>query len=186
MALDVDTAALLMDQLGNQTRLRIVRLLVRAGEEQEGVLFDSATGLVFVRVPAGSFEMGSEDAEAGANEKPVHVVELGEGYWLGKYAVTNGEYRRFLEDRENGDVERPEHWNDAEYNGEDQPVVGVSWEEAQRYCRWAGCRLPAPCHRGELRESRGGRPATNIALPIGHRSNLMQVYRHTELVQPRM
>ena len=33
MALDVDTAALLMDQLGNQTRLRIVRLLVRAGEE---------------------------------------------------------------------------------------------------------------------------------------------------------
>ena len=31
MALDVDTAALLLDQLGNQTRLRIVRLLVRAG-----------------------------------------------------------------------------------------------------------------------------------------------------------
>ena len=33
MALDLDTAALLLDQLGNQTRLRIVRLLVRAGEE---------------------------------------------------------------------------------------------------------------------------------------------------------
>ena len=33
MNLDLDTAALLMDQLGNQTRLRIVRLLVRAGDE---------------------------------------------------------------------------------------------------------------------------------------------------------
>ena len=33
MALDIDTAALLLDQLGNRTRLRIVRLLVRAGEE---------------------------------------------------------------------------------------------------------------------------------------------------------
>ncbi len=33
MALDIDTAALLLNQLGNQTRLRIVRLLVRAGEE---------------------------------------------------------------------------------------------------------------------------------------------------------
>lgn len=33
MALDLDTAALLLDQLGNQTRLRIVRLLVRAGDE---------------------------------------------------------------------------------------------------------------------------------------------------------
>ena len=33
MTLDLDTAALLLDQLGNQTRLRIVRLLVRAGGE---------------------------------------------------------------------------------------------------------------------------------------------------------
>ena len=33
MALDLDTAALLLDELGNQTRLRIVRLLVRAGDE---------------------------------------------------------------------------------------------------------------------------------------------------------
>lgn len=33
MALDLDTAALLLDQLGNQTRLSIVRLLVRAGDD---------------------------------------------------------------------------------------------------------------------------------------------------------
>jgi ArsR family transcriptional regulator len=33
MTLDLDTAALLLDQLGNPTRLRIVRLLVRAGDE---------------------------------------------------------------------------------------------------------------------------------------------------------
>lgn len=33
MALDLDTAALLLDQLGNRTRLRIVRLLVRAGQQ---------------------------------------------------------------------------------------------------------------------------------------------------------
>ncbi|GMQ77256.1 MAG: helix-turn-helix domain-containing protein [Gammaproteobacteria bacterium] len=33
MVLDLDTAALLLDELGNQTRLRIVRLLVRAGDE---------------------------------------------------------------------------------------------------------------------------------------------------------
>lgn len=33
MAMDLDTAALLMDQLGNETRLRIVRLLVRAGDD---------------------------------------------------------------------------------------------------------------------------------------------------------
>ncbi len=37
MTLDLDTAALLLDQLGNQTRLRIVRLLVRAGNEGRNV-----------------------------------------------------------------------------------------------------------------------------------------------------
>jgi DNA-binding transcriptional ArsR family regulator len=37
MALDLDTAALLLDQLGNQTRLRIVRSLVRAGDEGRSV-----------------------------------------------------------------------------------------------------------------------------------------------------
>ena len=33
MSMDVDTAALIMEQLGNQTRLRIVRLLVQAGRD---------------------------------------------------------------------------------------------------------------------------------------------------------
>ena len=33
MSMDLDTAALIMEQLGNQTRLRIVRLLVRAGAD---------------------------------------------------------------------------------------------------------------------------------------------------------
>lgn len=37
MALDLDNAALLLDQLGNPTRLRIVRLLVRAGDEGRSV-----------------------------------------------------------------------------------------------------------------------------------------------------
>lgn len=33
MAMEIDTAASLLDQLGNQTRLRIIRMLVRAGED---------------------------------------------------------------------------------------------------------------------------------------------------------
>lgn len=37
MNLDIDTAATLLDQLGNRTRLRIVRLLVRAGSDGRSV-----------------------------------------------------------------------------------------------------------------------------------------------------
>ena len=39
-------------------------------------------------------------------------------------------------------VKEPEHWGSPSYNQPQQPVVGVSWDEARAYCDWAGLRLP--------------------------------------------
>ena len=33
-------------------------------------------------------------------------------------------------------------WKADRFNGPKQPVVGVSWDNAQAYCKWAGARLP--------------------------------------------
>jgi sulfatase modifying factor 1 len=72
------------------------------------------------------------------------------------YEVTDAQYRRFVEATGYGEPEgfgyvdcvsgdwrnlfRP--WSDEHFSSDDQPVVGVSWEDANAYCEWAGKRLP--------------------------------------------
>ncbi|MCP4992257.1 MAG: formylglycine-generating enzyme family protein, partial [Gammaproteobacteria bacterium] len=43
---------------------------------------------------------------------------------------------------ENTEVTEPEYWADRRFNQPEQPVVGVSWDNAKKYAEWAGLRLP--------------------------------------------
>ena len=92
-----------------------------------------------VLVPAGEFWMGREHAKAYYDERPRHQVALND-FYIDKYPVTNAQYGRFL--KKAWLHLEPAHWTMKEYNQPDQPVVGVNWEDAQAYCRWAGKRLP--------------------------------------------
>ncbi len=60
---------------------------------------------------------------------------------MARTAVSNEKYGRFLE--ENPGHRKPEQWTDSLFNQPQQPVVGVSWEEAQAYCLWAQLVLPS-------------------------------------------
>ena len=116
-----------------------------------------------VKVPAGPFLMGSTDQQIadaisqGAdadwvkNEKPQHTLEL-PSYWIGKTEVTNAQFRPFVAGdgytnrdywtaagwawQQETKLTQPAYWNDAQWNGDTQPVVGVSWFEAVAYCHW--------------------------------------------------
>jgi formylglycine-generating enzyme required for sulfatase activity len=109
-----------------------------------------------VTMPAGSFWMGTPEGEGGApNEVPQHKVYL-EAYAIGRYPVTNAEFKRFVEDggyeeadywteagwsqKESGNWKQPRFWDDDDLNGGAQPVVGVSWYEALAYCRWLAAK----------------------------------------------
>lgn len=96
-------------------------------------------GAEMVWVPAGEFTMGS--ASGDKNEKPVHKVRISRGFWLYRTEVTNAQYGRFL--AADPGRRKPEFWNDPRFNAPRQPVVGVSWDDAAAYCRWAGGRLPS-------------------------------------------
>jgi formylglycine-generating enzyme required for sulfatase activity len=93
-----------------------------------------------VCVPAGEFLMGSTDDDPYAedDEKPQHAVYL-DAFWIDKYEVTNAQYRACVKA---GACEEPRPCDIDDYNAPEQPVVCVSWDDAQDYAAWAGGRLP--------------------------------------------
>ena len=100
---------------------------------------ETLAGVEFLWIPTGKFLMGSSGHHA--NEQPIHRVQITSPFWLGKYPVTNSQYAKFM--AATGHRE-PQHWNDQKTNHPQQPVVGVSWDDAQSFCRWLGdgYRLP--------------------------------------------
>jgi sulfatase modifying factor 1 len=92
---------------------------------------ESVTGIEFVWVHGGCFEMGSPPSERGrfSDEGPVHEVCV-DGFWIGKHEVTNGQYRRFTAQHDSTS------YQGYSLNGDDQPAVNVSWEEAKAFADW--------------------------------------------------
>jgi len=92
-----------------------------------------------VLIPAGEFQMGSDYNTIGnAATRPMHVVYL-DAFYIDKYEVTLGQYKQF--------IRATNHRLLAEwvyrYSPTDaHPVIGVSWQDAMAYAKWAGKRLP--------------------------------------------
>ncbi len=93
-------------------------------------------GAPMVLIPQGEFQMGSDTGEP--DELPVHTVYL-DAFYMDVYEVTNALYKKFIEAT---GYEPPRYWADPRANAPDQPVVGVTWDDARAYCKWVGKRLP--------------------------------------------
>jgi formylglycine-generating enzyme required for sulfatase activity len=122
-----------------------------------------ADGMVMVYVPAGRFEMGSDDdavdygvelcneyypfcwREAFEDERPAHTVAL-DHFWIDRYEVTNGQYRQCVEagvcglPSDTSSYPRNLYYGSGTYD--DHPVINITWHDARAYCEWAGGRLP--------------------------------------------
>ncbi|MBM4422551.1 MAG: formylglycine-generating enzyme family protein, partial [Chloroflexi bacterium] len=121
-------------------------------------------GMVMVYVPAGTFEMGSNEGDS--DEQPVHAVTL-DAFWIDQTEVTSAMFRIFVEatgyetDAEKAGwsyVFNPSSASWEQTNGADwahprgpssglsglekHPVINVSWNDATAYCEWADRRLP--------------------------------------------
>jgi formylglycine-generating enzyme required for sulfatase activity len=108
-----------------------------------------------ISLPEAWFLMGSDSGQDC--ERPIHRVSV-DGFLLATTQATNAEYERFVNSTATGP---PPFWHEQDFSHPQQPVAGVSWFDAQRYCRWLasqtgrGYRLPTEAEweraaRGDL------------------------------------
>ena len=90
----------------------------------------SAIEPTLVQISAAWFLMGS--ATGQDCERPVHRVWV-DAFLLAATQVTHAEYEHFLWATS---TQAPPFWSDPNFNYPQQPVTGVSWFEAARYCEW--------------------------------------------------
>jgi len=95
------------------------------------------TGLVFVLLPEGTFDMGSPPDEEGRfpTEGPMHEVQV-KSFLLCKTEVTQGAWREIM-------GTRPWWGLPFTRNGHDFPAAQVSWNDCTAFVKKVGLRLPS-------------------------------------------
>jgi serine/threonine protein kinase/formylglycine-generating enzyme required for sulfatase activity len=95
-------------------------------------------GMVFI--PGGSFTMGRGNASEDNPSGPPHPAKV-TPFFIDRHEVTREAYQKFIKATGH---KAPSIWKNGTFpNGTGQwPVTGVSWEDAQKYAKWAGKRLP--------------------------------------------
>ncbi len=150
------------DAVSEAIRVEVGEALGQAGDPR---LDDPAANRV--AIPGGSFWMGAQtknpagegyEPEAYPAESPVHRATVA-SFHIGRYPVTVAEYRKFVEAGARGYLDArywdakgwswrlgagratPFEWS-QQLAHPNRPVTGVTWYEADAYCRWVGGRLP--------------------------------------------
>ncbi len=111
-----------------------------------------------VFVPEGPFPWGDHYGDGEDSEKRIDEIYL-DAFWIDAYETTNASYHKFIQATGHG---VPRFANYTPVIKPAQPVVGVSWEEANAYCKWMNKRLPT-----EFEWEKAARGGKKIRYPWG-------------------
>ena len=110
-----------------ENKIHVVRTITLPGGAEMEMIY----------CPPGEFMMGSQESEAGREgNETQHRVILTKGFWLGKYPVTQRQWKSVMGS------------TPSRFRGDDLPVETVSWNDCQEFVRKVnvvlecGARLP--------------------------------------------
>ncbi|MDR1165660.1 MAG: formylglycine-generating enzyme family protein [Deltaproteobacteria bacterium] len=85
----------------------------------------NSLGMKFVSIPAGTFMMGAnpDDSDSFDDERPRREVTITRAFYLGKYEVTQAQWKTVMGDNPSG------------YLGNENPVETVSWLDIQNFLK---------------------------------------------------
>ncbi len=104
----------------------------------DGKIVTNSIDMDFVKIPAGSFLMGCStgDTECLVDEKPQHEVKITKSFYMGKYEVTQGQWKKVMRNN-------PSYFQNC---GENCPVEQVSWNDVQEFIKkLCGMEKMNPC-----------------------------------------
>ncbi len=109
------------------------------GKDSKGGAMDP-DNMVWIR--GTTFKMGKSPEDAGKdelNQTPVHPTAVND-FWLSTYEISNKEYKKFVDEAK---YPAPEGWQDGSFppGTDNNPVVNISWDDANQYCRWLSGKL---------------------------------------------
>ncbi len=110
--------------------------LVAGADARREVEIAPGVNIAFVRIPAGSFVMGSNTR--GQNNSPANVVKVEKPFWMATTELTNEQYNVLFPKHDSRYI--AQFWKDHvgpgyEANRPDQPVIRITWNEAMEYCK---------------------------------------------------
>ncbi len=110
-------------------------------------------GSAMAKIPPGEFMMGSPNGNA--DERPVHRVRISKGFEMGKYEVTQAQWKAVMADPHSRDDGakmvspggNPVSSDPSRFKGPGLPVDSVSWDDIQGFLKRLNARAPKHAYR---------------------------------------
>jgi len=110
-------------------------MLAKEKESKKSIELAPGITMNFVRIPSGSFIMGSNSHNS--DYSPANKQDIKKSFWMGEVEVSNEQFRALFPDHNSRFIDQ--QWKDHVHQGypannPEQPAIRVSWEEAMEFC----------------------------------------------------